>query len=77
MTVNNTIIESVLGMKWEFQKDIIIYNIQNQHTVLQQQDKISFKVTNHSYCKSNLWPVRFNIPIHSKSEDTYEKIMHL
>ena len=54
MTVNNTIIESVVGMKWEFQKDIIIYNIQNQHTVLQQQDKISFKVTNHSYCKSNL-----------------------
>ena len=54
ITVDKTVTESALGMNWELQKNIIMYDIQNQHKVLQQQHKINFKETNHSYCKWNL-----------------------
>ena len=32
ISVNNSVTENVLGMKWEYQKDNIMYDIKNQHT---------------------------------------------
>ena len=32
ISVNNSVTENVLGMKWDYQKDNIMYDIKNQHT---------------------------------------------
>ena len=74
MPVENIVAESVLGVRWDFKKDIIMCDIRNQSThSLRQHNKTNFKATNPSHCKWNLWPVGLNIPIYGKNKYTYGK----